>query len=107
MLAVVSVLRTSFVAVPAFSRVEPARTSGPVAGAMTRPRRRAPWALQATRIVAAPRRRAPDRGHRAPVLAIHEPRDRRGAEPIEVATARVRALGGEALVARPRRHGAW
>src|SRR5207247_1459518 len=34
MLAVVSVLRISLVAVPALSRVEPARTSGPGAGAM-------------------------------------------------------------------------
>src|SRR5260370_1367735 len=65
MLAVVSVLRTSFVAVPALSRVEPARTSGPVAGAMTtvapdaRPaRRRRTWGLHATSTVAAPRRRA-------------------------------------------------
>src|SRR5205807_5130480 len=33
MLAVVSVLRTSLVAVPALSRVEPASTSGPGAGA--------------------------------------------------------------------------
>src|ERR687892_598543 len=71
MLAVVSVLRISLVAVPALRRVEPARTSGPGDGAMTivcrrcRPARRAaarcaedPWAdpgLQATRIVAAPR----------------------------------------------------
>src|SRR5215471_10499889 len=43
MLAVVSVLRTSLVAVPAFSRVDPARTSGPGAGEITtsalRPRR--------------------------------------------------------------------
>src|SRR5207249_11825627 len=34
MAAVVSVLRTSLVAVPALSRVEPASTSGPGAGAM-------------------------------------------------------------------------
>ena len=34
--AVVSMLRTSFVAVPAFRRVEPAITSGPTAGAMVR-----------------------------------------------------------------------
>ncbi len=34
--AVVSMLRTIFVAVPAFSRVEPAITSGPTAGAIVR-----------------------------------------------------------------------
>ncbi len=34
--AVVSMLRTIFVAVPAFSRVDPAITSGPTAGAIVR-----------------------------------------------------------------------
>ena len=61
MLAVVSVLSTSLVAVPALSRVEPASTSGPGDGAMTigRPARRsaAPIgrALHWTRMVPAPR----------------------------------------------------
>src|SRR5207245_11099269 len=58
MLAVVSVLSTSLVAVPALSRVEPARTSGPGAGAMTTfaltPRAR----LHVTITVRAPARRA-------------------------------------------------
>ncbi len=35
MAPVVMVLRTSFVAVPAFIRVEPVMTSGPTRGAMT------------------------------------------------------------------------
>src|SRR5256885_17193500 len=68
MLAVVKVFKTSLVAVPALRRVEPASTSGPVAGEIRtcvfrgpepelRPRR---WAaagpaLHATRTVAAPR----------------------------------------------------
>ncbi len=53
---VVSVLRTSLVAVPAFMRVEPARTSGPGTGLMTTSARsnfRASGA-QVTKIVAAP-----------------------------------------------------
>src|SRR5437660_5252647 len=58
MLAVVSVLSTSLVAVPALSRVEPARTSGPGVGAMTTfaltPRAR----LHVTITVRAPARRA-------------------------------------------------
>src|SRR5204863_9571528 len=60
MLAVVSVLRTSLVAVPALSRVEPASTSGPVAGATTTSARepRAVVGLHATSTVRAPRRRA-------------------------------------------------
>src|SRR5215470_8711021 len=72
MLAVVSVLRTSLVAVPAFRRVDPARTSGPGVGEMTtstEPRafgltalaeRRdgAPAELQVTSTVLAPARRA-------------------------------------------------
>src|SRR5262245_2814602 len=75
MLAVVSVLRTSLVAVPALSRVEPARTSGPGAGEMTtsiEPRARsaedwrlregrrdeAPVELHVTSTVLAPARRA-------------------------------------------------
>src|SRR5207249_3064146 len=65
MLAVVRVLSTSFVAVPALSRVEPASTSAPGPGAMTtmapnaravRPRSTA--GLHATSTVPAPRRRA-------------------------------------------------
>src|SRR3989442_986406 len=60
MVAVVRVLRTSFVAVPALSRVEPASTSGPGAGAMTTSARasRVGGGLQATSTVRAPRRRA-------------------------------------------------
>src|SRR5262249_57729482 len=74
MLAVVSVLSTSLVAVPALSRVDPASTSGPGAGAITTsiqvfvrrrdapapeglPRGR-PAALQVTSTVFAPRPRA-------------------------------------------------
>src|SRR5262249_60685713 len=64
MAAVVSVFRTSLVAVPALSRVEPAKTSGPVTGTTLRfaadRERRAPSALQATSTVVAPRRRATD-----------------------------------------------
>src|SRR5438552_6349353 len=68
MLAVVKVFKTSLVAVPALRRVEPASTSGPVAGEIRtcvlrgpepelRPRRSAAAgpALHATRTVAAPR----------------------------------------------------
>src|SRR5436309_15141522 len=60
MVAVVRVLRTSFVAVPALSRVEAASTSGPGAGAMTTSARapRVGGGLQATSTVRAPRRRA-------------------------------------------------
>src|SRR6267142_1261288 len=72
MLAVVSVLSTSLVAVPALSRVEPARTSGPGAGAMTTfaltPRAR----LHVTITVRAPARRAaasPPRTNRVTPLA--------------------------------------
>jgi len=59
MLAVVSVFRTSFVAVPALSRVEPASTSGPGVGAITTlaPTPRALAGLHTTTIVATPRRR--------------------------------------------------
>ena len=71
MLAVVSVLRTSFVAVPAFRRVEPASTSGPGASAMTtRPRRRSAVGVHATRMVAAPRARAACRPRFASGVAV-------------------------------------
>ena len=62
MLAVVRVLSTSLVAVPALSRVEPASTSGPGARAITsgarRARARSAAGLHATSTVRAPRRRA-------------------------------------------------
>ena len=59
MLAVVRMLRTSLVVVPAFNRVDPASTSGPGHGAMTtsaRSRERPAW--QATSTLRAPRPRA-------------------------------------------------
>ena len=74
-LAVVSVLSTSFVAVPALSRVEPASTSGPTASAMTMPARRAATTgLHVTSTVARPARRATRRAPRTngvtPLAAI-------------------------------------
>src|SRR5207245_2742936 len=131
MVAVVRVLRTSFVAVPALSRVEPASTSGPGAGAMTTSARasRVGGGLQATSTVRAPRagtdeeeapasaqrrndrlhgRRdlAPDARHRQhgpAVLAVHQQSDPERREEIEGAARAVHLLGGEPLVANSRR----
>src|SRR2546428_523236 len=119
MVAVVRVLRTSFVAVPALSRVEPASTSGPGAGAMTTSARasRVGGGLQATSTVRAPRRRGDDRlhgrrelardarnrQHGPAVLAVHQQSDPERREEIEGAARAVHLLGGEPLVANSRR----
>src|SRR5207245_39814 len=155
MLAVVSVLRISLVAVPALRRVEPARTSGPGAGAMITfavflvCRRdafagppapdgllkralaglhdtstvfgRAPGGLEPAEPAAGAAadedqppagaergddqvhgggdlaRDAPDRAHRARVLAIHQRRDAAGVETVEARARAVGPLGGEPL----------
>jgi len=57
MMPVDSMLRTSLVAVPAFMRVLPVRTSAPVAGvmAMSAARARAQWGTQLRPMVRAPR----------------------------------------------------
>src|SRR5205823_2195087 len=126
MAAVVSVLRTSLVAVPALSRVEPASTSGPGAGAMmtSAGAPRVVVGLHATRTVRAPRRRAaasaaerrddrvhrrrdlaPDARHRQhgpAVLAVHQRGDAERREAVEGAARTVLLLGGEPRVANSR-----
>src|SRR5213083_970861 len=51
-------------------------------------------------------RDAPDRAHRARVLAIHQRRDAAGVETVEARARAVGPLGGEPLVAEAARHGA-
>src|SRR3989442_300439 len=111
MVAVVRVLRTSFVAVPALSRVEPASTSGPGAGAMTTSARasRVGGGLQATSTVRAPRRRAvasAARTNGVTPLAETPTTTSPGRTRVPTARAAARAvplLGGEPLVANSRR----
>src|SRR2546426_554145 len=131
MLAVVSVLRTSLVAVPALSRVEPASTSGPGAGRTSTSARlrsdRDRW--QDTRTVRQPRahedeapapaeraddqpdggggraRHTPHRGDRPAILPIHQHGDLERREPVEGAARAIRALGRQPLVANSLAHG--
>src|SRR5439155_1229015 len=125
MAAVVSVLRTSLVAVPALSRVEPASTSGPDAGRRAECRRTLrrlgnaePAARAGTdedRAATAAERRddrvhrrrdlAPDARHRQhgpAVLAVHQRGDAERREAVEGAARTVLLLGGEPRVANSR-----
>src|SRR2546429_46103 len=127
MLAVVSVLRTSLVAVPALSRVEPASTSGPGAGATStsaRPRSdrdggpaARPRAHEDEAPAPAERaddqpdggggraRHTPDRGDRSAILPVHEHGDLERREPVEGAARAIRALGRQPVVANWLAHG--
>src|SRR5438552_36563 len=110
MVAVVRVLRTSFVAVPALSRVEPASTSGPGAGAMTTSARasRVGGGLQATSTVRAPRRRAAASAARTNgVTPLAETPTTTSPGRTRVPTARAAARASSSAPSRDRKTAAW